>query len=453
MKRYIFLLSFLALICKVFAQNSGLELVRVEFWAPAEGIERWIVIRQDGFASKPISGTTKTKTWELGNTGVPFKKPAAYVSGSKPRLAACFRENGVLSICPTSGSTTNSLVKRYARGIVLDVPGMTLPIKQLLKTGTAQTYEYTVEPVALGFLPDKVQYFEKFRVKWEWSMSEDGNGVWEEAGISENTLYVTLQKPKLEEPIKGYAYFHTLIDIGCKQANGATDFASLLAGVWGHFSGRSVKRVDGTLLTYYGNWAGGNLATTTASMLLDNDGMCMAWTRLFLDVLKVQGLKEEDNFIVVRPRASNGFFVKNWVVYSGNGTSGNPLYPYKNIKGIPFYAGNNYNWDYAEVYIGQPMPSQNNVNPQSDFGSHIFARVNGVLYDPSYGVVYGISEVKNVPTLDDPDIFEMVKTVSVLDNEGISAYYLIASNPLIYNIQMNPFELGDFIVIVNEETY
>lgn len=362
-----------ALNTLVFSQGAGLELIRVELWTPKEGALQWIRIKKDGLGTSPVSVEEhKTKVWMRTETGNITKLPAAYMSGSTPRISACFRKKGRAGVC-TSNGNANQSIKYYVRATMQDIAGMTLPPQQLQLSGSPDTYEYVTAEANKSFNMNEIRYFPAFKIIWEWSLTGE-YGSWKLIEISENVLYVTLDMPIKENDAKGYRHFETLLYIGCKYANGDTNHNALVNAVKQHFSTRSVQRSDGEPMKYYGQWTNGNLASKTDELLASLDGMCMAWTRLFLDVLKMQGLWEDENYIVVKARNSDGFFVKTWETDITIGTSDNPLYPFKNVKGVPFYTGNQYNWQYAEVSLSQALASQNNSNPQSDFGQHIFAK-------------------------------------------------------------------------------
>ena len=102
---------------------------------------------------------------------------------------------------------------------------------------------------------------------------------------------------------------------------------------------------------------------------------------------------------------------------------------------------NSYNWDFKEVNLLSPSPSQNNNLPQSDFGNHIIAKIDGKLYDPSYGVEYGESTL--IPNPDAPS--EILELVNVLDDLYISAYSL--KDGRTHFIQINTFKKSDFIIV------
>lgn len=255
------------------AQGLNFQLARVDFWRPAVLADHWIVIKEDGMAGTPISGELKTSAWKNLNAGGVMKKPVAYVSGCHARIGACFTKTGEADNCPEpnpDGLPSGNPAGYYVRGVVVDQAdqpiGISLPAKALYKTGSGDVYEYPATVVSAAFETNRIQYFEKFRIRWEWSTADDPNGTWIGCGVSENPLYVTLSEPKKENPVVGYRHFHTLLYIGCKYANGATEDVEMIQGVWAHFQQKQVARVDGAPMKYYGNWTG-NLADRTDELL------------------------------------------------------------------------------------------------------------------------------------------------------------------------------------------
>lgn len=63
----VFLLICLFSNFMVGALNDGLDLVRVEFWNPTEGVGDWVPIKGDGLSNVEISGPSKTKVWMLND--------------------------------------------------------------------------------------------------------------------------------------------------------------------------------------------------------------------------------------------------------------------------------------------------------------------------------------------------------------------------------------------------
>jgi hypothetical protein len=81
---------------------------------------------------------------------------------------------------------------------------------------------------------------------------------------------------------------------------------------------------------------------------VNRDGECTAWVKLFLDLFKINGIRNENNYVAVKANGSTGFFIKTWEVTGGPSYPGDPQgYEYKNVKGSPFYVNNNY----IKVYV------------------------------------------------------------------------------------------------------
>jgi hypothetical protein len=254
-------------------------------------------------------------------------------------------------------------------------------------------------------------------------------------------MYITLDAP-VGELVGNYDHQRTLLHIACTKGQNATEADGLINAVWNHFGTKNVTRFDGQPLAYYKQWSGGNLARSTKELIVSRDGECTAWVKLFLDLFKINGIRNENNYVAVRANESSGFFVKTWAAVDENVASypDDPQgYKYKNVKGSPFYVNNNYNWISAEVVLTSFTPGQSNSQPQSDFGLHVLARptgAGGLLYDPSYGVLRGTAVPQNG-----------LELVSGMD-DGISAYYLWINNPDEYQVQLNQAgnSPSDFII-------
>lgn len=156
-----------------------------------------------------------------------------------------------------------------------------------------------------------------------------------------------------------------------------------------------------------------------------------------MDVLKAQGFVEFDNYKIVKANISSEFFVKTWVDYGGNGTSGNNLYPFRNVRMSNLHENNSYKWAYSEVNYSSPSIAQNNDNPPADFGFHVIVKIKSVLYDPSYGLKYG-TPIKNS---------DNIEVVNMMDENYISAY-AIKYPPVDYEIQINNSVVSDYIRII-----
>lgn len=221
-----------------------------------------------------------------------------------------------------------------------------------------------------------------------WSFSVDGGSTWCDAGTSANQTYVTLGDPLT-------TVYHTLAHLGCKNADGENTTANCTSKIWTEFTDRDVRRVDGVQLTYYASYTCGNV--TTASLLANGDGQCGAWAQFFIDMRKVQGIDDTDEYVIFRPISPSGipqdyvgFLVKNWT-FTGAGSSGHATHPYLNLPDSPFIGATSYNWKFAEVNDAAGIPGQGNANPASMFNNHQVV-ISGQYYDPSYGVQHASLE-------------------------------------------------------------
>jgi hypothetical protein len=237
-----------------------------------------------------------------------------------------------------------------------------------------------------------------------------------------NTLYILGGNPT-----KGAKLYETLVDIGTRAAfnagPGATP-AQVVDKVFAAFQAKNITRVDGTKLTYYGDWT--TKAQSTAKLLQTGAGQCTAWAKFFIDVLKTQGLLPNGGqMLVVRPKLVAGgewFLVKNWTFpvnnpkrnYKDNGLGGtNEVYDYRNELAVGAAGDfdpqaqpprvplnfdlsrskNAYQFVQADVDGNkdanqQPrtgLAGQNMTQPFSMFNNHEVVQFGNVIYDPSYG--------------------------------------------------------------------
>lgn|GEM_PF-1108374 len=394
--------------------------------------EHYIEMKQDGDND---FGQSFPKPHFLSSQTASAQSPLACVSGFSITAATLFSGNEIFETIMIRGKGETQ------------VSGVPITINFAKQIAAQDAVSKQITANLTGQLPYMAVFLDDFKIKWEMKVKKAGEpeGDWEPVGECVNDWYLTLKQPIAEELGKGYLYFHTLFDISCRYGKGYSDL-ELINGVWEHFTGKQVKRADGQPLKYYGQWSGGNLASKTSDLLQNKDGMCMAWTKFLLDLLKVHGFREDDNFIAAKAYESSGFFVKEWQSISLPGSYPNTPYPYKNISGSPFYTSNNtYNWEYSEVTLKKASPSQNNNDPQSDFSSHIFAKIKGTFYDPSYGVSYGMPTTVSLPSYQYLGTFEEKQQVLELDDVSISSYY--KKDKFTYQIQMNKSNFGDTIVI------
>jgi len=234
-------------------------------------------------------------------------------------------------------------------------------------------------------------------------LSFDGGNSWVQAGTSDNPMYVTAGIP-IPDPNSGKLYY-TVVEQAVLHTIGDFSQTDIVAGTWSAFTGlnkttgvnSNFQRADGTPLQYYGNYDPSTYEpdtnnTTVGALLQDGNGQCSTWAGLFLDMLLVNGVVVPNDYIVVSTTSGEGFLVNNWsFVGKGVDSRVTPRYPYVII---PAQTVTNQLGDpvdlpgFADAIDDPGVVGQNSANPDSLFGNHQLVQINGVLYDPSYGVTY-----------------------------------------------------------------
>ena len=262
------------------------------------------------------------------------------------------------------------------------------PKKCMLVSGTTGLYMYP-KTLGAGIIQDTtVRFLEDYTSTWEVSID---SANWTSAGNASNLLMVTLNTPITIGT--GYYYDHelyySLFYIGCKNADGANTNEEMIAAIWEDFTDLVVLKPDGDPLLYYGPVG---LCTDLGTFLTTGNGYCTIFANFFLSLLKVQGFTEANNSITFWVSQTtdcgtmNMFLVKNWNFNTPQNLCDDLPY-----ISTPFYY---YDADDATDLLG--VAGQSNANPPGWFGSHSIIEVNGVIYDPSYGVTYS-----NIDALED----------------------------------------------------
>jgi len=280
--------------------------------------------------------------------------------------------------------------------------------------------EVTVVVTANGNWPDSVQHFDDLKIVWK-LVFQTPNGQSENRSLKEtyNDVYLTLKSPKNLAKL-----YWTLVHIGSHNAEGATNEDEVILGSWDEFKDRVVKAIDPQTqlpqrtLTYYDKYT--TEVVTTEDLLKQKDGQCLAWARLFVDVLRAQGIDRPNDRVIIIPRKGSGFLVKNWRIRDQQpmgpvaivGHNDLPTliaiaisrqggFSFLAVKDKPFLppAQNQYRWKYTQIDDLNGIPGQSEPNPKSDFGNHQFVSLDVKLpgnqfpttiwFDPSYGTIYG----------------------------------------------------------------
>lgn len=240
-------------------------------------------------------------------------------------------------------------------------------------------------------LPDLID-LSNLNIAWTITRKQDGMEWGKNYGQSSNRIYVT--------GAAAANAFETVLDVGCRNAAGLRPAEAgeldpgasganqqVINAIWDEFADRSVKRVDGTKLTFWGDVVKA-IGIGSASQLLAADhghGSCGAWADLLVKTLQAQGISGayvaniHADQAVVRPMLGNPNPPAGW--------------------GVGIIARINPN-----------LPAQGNLNPKNDFiavfdppggnseaiGAHVVVKVTGlnsifsdkIIYDPSYGEKY-----------------------------------------------------------------
>ena len=376
MKKAILILLVFPFITK--AQNFVYDVQLKEVSFAGSG---YLSIKQDDG-----SGAYSAVHWN--NTGT--KKPVAYKSGFKPNVTA-----RIVFTC--SSAPSEILVK----AIAFDTFTFAQQNCALTASGGTYTATYTATDCDLAFRANKVDYFQSFDI--DWLVSFDGGTTWRNAGMSSNPLYVSWHAPVNENAWMGYEWFETLFFLSCKNAAGQTDEDSIIARVWDEFIDNEVSRVDGTPLAYYKHIIEANYQTS--QLLADAEGQCYCFARLFMDLLKIQGISRTNNYLNIAADGTPSscgsitrFLVKDWAFHTPMDSMGCTDLPWRDVSGTDLYTGDtSYLFDYTEVTDELGVKGQHAQNPSSLFNNHQIILIDGVYYDPSYGLKYNtIDEIRTV---------------------------------------------------------
>jgi len=288
--------------------------------------------------------------------------------------------------------------------------GIKIPETDGAIAGTEVTIPATVAGAGNNF-DNKVRYINTFDITWEMKFNA---APYTAAGTSQNKHYLTWATPV------GAPIIHTVLHVGCTGANnlGGTadgpDDNPVLEAIWGKFATLSINRVsDNRLLTYYGyleksvppngtyeagtdedrNTTDNNLKTTAPELIAWGNGQCHSWMDFFGYTLRAQGLAKVNKKPLQRAtivaetagaaagRTYWGLAVHNWRTNGGS--------PWKIVEKDLGVDGSKAPKVLAagEAEDDKGVPGQgNSPNPQGFFWSHYILEINGVYYDPSYGI-------------------------------------------------------------------
>ena len=376
---------------------------------------------------KPNFPTYKTEQWRGGSE--PHQWPVLYAASSTLKVSASWTH-------AMSTAVTGEILARATTSNGLTIAPT--PVKEEAGKLILPSVDLPRAAAATTSFGDKASFYPHFVIQWQ--LSFDAGKSWNDAGQSDNPLYVSASTDPLPD-LAPPKFYLTVVDSEINATVGLTagDQAAIVRNTWSLFAGQAVRQFSptapfsngtehGRRLKYYGRpvssdltdrqlqWSGGTPAFAE-ELLKAGDGQCTAWAQLFLDMLLVNGVFEKNDYVDVKPAGDSfGFLVKNWN-FIGKGTSGNKNYPYVDELGKPAELGKLV--ELRKPFEVKKLPGvrgQNSDDPLAVFRFHQIARIDGTYYDPSYGLTY--------TSLD-----QMAK-------DSVAGFYIITSvDPLVLHIQ------------------
>ena len=234
------------------------------------------------------------------------QEPVAYVSGTKARVKAVF--------------DTDCTHLYYIRGIGPNIStGQIIFPMQLVQPNNGQAI-YNWRDASESFVNNKVKYFSKFKINWQ--LSEDGSS-WTDIDYSENPLYVTHKAPMAEIPGDdydgkqyqsgiGYEWFESLLYLSCSNAKNKVSKTDIFESIWNDFKDNQVTNSFEQELNYYYHWNLPFHSTNTGYLLQYRDGQCYSWCSLLIDLLKIQGINQSNDLILIDAPENEWFLIKDW---------------------------------------------------------------------------------------------------------------------------------------------
>jgi hypothetical protein len=336
-----------------------------------------IAIREDS-----LQTVYNTAHWR--NTGL--REPAGFVSGTTMAATGQFRFN--CSVAPDSITI---------RGLGTDT--INFPAKTVALTAGAGFYtcSYPTSPASKLFPAGVVNYYGPMTIYWE--ISFDKGASWYRGDTTQHKVYVTKSTPNAETT--NFKYFHTLLELSCKNAKGESTDTGIRKKCWAEFTDQIVLNYKGDSLHYYKTFNTSN--TNLPSLLRYRNAQCYTFAQLFASLLKIQGITKTNNYVYITPKAItspcggtiNRFLVKNWKFGTKSDSSACPSFPYKNTYSGSYITATGYVFTTADATDQSGVDGQCNKNPSSFFNNHQITKFDGVYYDACYGMSFSsLSDIK-----------------------------------------------------------
>lgn len=336
----------------------------------------YISIKQDSL-SVAYSGPH----WQSSGT----RLPVAYVSGNAITAAADFSYS-----CATA---PDSLMVRGFGSDTMDFAPKTVPVSP---AAGRYAFSYPATGASRAFVPGVVNYYAPFLIRWE--VSVDKGATWLPMDTTDHKVYVTKDVPMSENA--NFRHFHTVLELSCKNAKGQSDDGDIIRTCWEEFTDQEVLNYKGDSLHYYRTY--NTPSTNLPALLRTRNAQCYSFAQLFLALLKIQGIARTNNYVFIEsdyPAYScgtvNRFLVKNWRFGKKSDSLACPDFPYRNNYTSAFASGSSYTWISADVNDQRGVVGQGSPNPASFFNNHQVVKLDGVYYDPCYGLTFSsLTDIK-----------------------------------------------------------
>jgi hypothetical protein len=203
-----------------------------------------------------------------------------------------------------------------------------------------------------------------------------------------------------------FSYFHSVYDLSCRNAQFQNSDTGIINHVWNEFIDQVILNQNGDSLIYYKTW--NTTYTSLSSLLRYRTAQCYTFAQLFLAALKIQGVARTSNYVNISAGGTsacgysvNRMLVKNWQFGNPSAASQCTAFPYKATYGSLLNGSSTgYNFLTADITDMTGSKGSCNPNPPSLFNNHQLAKIDGVYYDPSYGVKYSSLAQAKVVALD-----------------------------------------------------
>lgn len=308
-----------------------------------------------------------------------LRTPIAYSAGSKMAVKADFE-----FFCSKAPDSI------YIRGVGND--SISFPEKTVAIIYSSGKYIFTYDSTEADkiFPMNKVNYYAPFYIIWEFSF--DKGKTWLTIDSTDHKIYVTKSAPMVQTT--NFKYYHTVLELSCKNAIGQTTDSGVISKCWEEFTDHVVLNYKGDSLFYYQNFATSN--TFLPQLLKYRNAQCYSFAQLFASMIKIQGISKTNNYVYITAKPTTspcggsvlGFLVNNWKFGIKSDSATCPLYPYRNNYSGAYISSAGYTFTTSDATDNVGIEGQCNKNPPSLFNNHMITKYDGIYYDACYGLSF-----------------------------------------------------------------